>query len=173
MRRADYAGACHRAARCAVPVGSNPPCELHLASCDSWAPHPCLPDRRHAGRAARARRAQANFTFQTATAISATDSRSRRTNGARFACIFGHLKHQRAWGTPGAPMRRSLACEVVERKCTRVFTAVAPEITRHPRTQWFYGLIRDLPGEPCTVATVALGSRFCPTRLSRTSLRKT
>jgi hypothetical protein len=26
-------------------------------------------------------------------------------------------------------------------ECTRVFTAVAPEITRHPRTQWFTAYI--------------------------------
>ena len=90
-------------------------------------------------------------------AMTDTTSRSRRTNCARFASNLCLLKHQRAWGTPGAPMRRSLACEVVARTCTRVFTAVAPEITRHPRTQWFYGLIRDLPGEPCTFATVVRG----------------
>ena len=38
---------------------------------------------------------------------------------------------------PGAQCTRSLVCEVGSSKCTRVFTAVAPEITRHPRTQWF------------------------------------
>ena len=48
---------------------------------------------------------------------------------------------------PGAQCTRSLVCEVGSARCTRVFTAVAPEITRHPRTQWFYGLCRDLPGD--------------------------
>ena len=48
---------------------------------------------------------------------------------------------------PGAQCTRSLVCEVVSSRCTRVFTAVAPEITRHPRTQWFYGLCRALPGD--------------------------
>jgi hypothetical protein len=38
---------------------------------------------------------------------------------------------------PGARCARSLVCEVGSSRCTRVFTAVAPEITRHPRTQWF------------------------------------
>jgi len=38
---------------------------------------------------------------------------------------------------PGAQCTRSLVCEVVSSRCTRVFTAVAPKITRHPRTQWF------------------------------------
>ena len=73
-----------------------------------------------------------------------------------FCFEFPPLKHQRAWGDAGRPMRRSLACEVVVNKCTRVFTAVAPEITRHPRTQWFYGLYALspvshalLPPSPC------------------------
>src|ERR1700730_10434530 len=48
---------------------------------------------------------------------------------------------------PGAQRTRSLVCEVVSSRCTRVFTAVATEITRHPRTQWFYGLCRALPGD--------------------------
>ena len=48
---------------------------------------------------------------------------------------------------PGAQCTRSLVCEVVSSRCTRVFTAVAPEITWHPRTQWFYGLCRTLPGD--------------------------
>jgi hypothetical protein len=38
---------------------------------------------------------------------------------------------------PGARCTRSLAREVVVAKCARVFTAVAPEITRHSRTRWF------------------------------------
>jgi hypothetical protein len=73
---------------------------------------------------------------------------------------------------PGAQGTRSLAREMVA-KCARVFTAEAPEITRHSRTRMVLQLIRALPGELSSVATVALGSRFCPTRLSRTSLRKT
>jgi hypothetical protein len=48
---------------------------------------------------------------------------------------------------PGAQCTRSLVCALVVVECTRVFTAVAPEITRHPRTQWFYSLCRDLPGD--------------------------
>jgi hypothetical protein len=42
---------------------------------------------------------------------------------------------------PGAQCTRSLVCEVGSSNCTRVFTAVAPEITRHPRTQWFTAYI--------------------------------
>jgi hypothetical protein len=73
---------------------------------------------------------------------------------------------------PGARCTRSLAREMVA-KCARVFTAVAPEITRHSRTRMVLRLIRALPGELSSVATVAFGLRFCPTRSSRTSLRKT
>jgi hypothetical protein len=40
---------------------------------------------------------------------------------------------------PGARCTRSLAREMVE-KCARVFTTVAPEITRHSRTRWCYGV---------------------------------
>ena len=52
---------------------------------------------------------------------------------------------------PGAQCTRSLVCEVVVNKCTRVFTAVAPEITRHPRTQWFtaYFVISPAIGLSC------------------------
>jgi hypothetical protein len=56
---------------------------------------------------------------------------------ARFASNFGLLKHQRAWGDAGRPMRRSLACEVVVKKCTRVFTAVAPESPGIPARNGF------------------------------------
>jgi hypothetical protein len=47
---------------------------------------------------------------------------------------------------PGAQCTRSLVCEVGSSKCTRVFTAVAPEITRHPHTQWFTAYF-VLPGD--------------------------
>jgi hypothetical protein len=78
---------------------------------------------------------------------------------------------QRAWGMPGAQCTRSLAREVVV-ECARVFTAEAPEITRHSRTRMVLRLIRALPGELSSVATVAFGLRFCPTRLCRTRLLK-
>jgi hypothetical protein len=46
---------------------------------------------------------------------------------------------KRAWGMPGARCTHSLAREMVA-KCARVFTAEAPEITRHSRTRMVYGL---------------------------------
>src|SRR5260370_39764595 len=47
---------------------------------------------------------------------------------------------------PGARRTRSLACES-ETKHTSVVTARFAGITRHSRTQWFYGLFRALPGD--------------------------
>ena len=62
-----------------------------------------------------------------------------------------NLPPRRAWGMPGAQCTRSLVCEVGSSKCTRVFTAVAPEITRHPRTQWFtaYSALSPAIGLSC------------------------
>jgi hypothetical protein len=70
---------------------------------------------------------------------------------------------KRAWGMPGAQCTRSLVCEVGSSKCTRVFTAVAPEITRHPRTQWFTAYF---------VLSPAIGLS-CHRRLRRYGLSKT
>jgi hypothetical protein len=44
---------------------------------------------------------------------------------------------QRAWGMPGAQCTPQPRVRIGGEESTRVFTAVAPEITRHPRTQWF------------------------------------
>jgi hypothetical protein len=40
-------------------------------------------------------------------------------------------------GDTGCPVHPQPRARMVVKKCARVFTAVAPEITRHPRTQWF------------------------------------
>src|SRR5258708_38103400 len=50
-------------------------------------------------------------------------------------------------GNAGCPVHPQPRVLSGSSRCTRVFTAVAPEITRHPRTQWFYGLCRALPGD--------------------------
>jgi hypothetical protein len=50
-------------------------------------------------------------------------------------------------GNAGCPVHPQPRVRSGSLECTRVFTAVAPEITRHPRTQWFYGLCRTLPGD--------------------------
>jgi hypothetical protein len=64
-------------------------------------------------------------------------------------------------GMPGAQCTRSLVCESGSSECTRVFTAVAPEITRHPRTQWFTAYF---------VISPAIGL-FCHRRLQRLSCK--
>src|SRR5712671_5913841 len=52
---------------------------------------------------------------------------------------------KRAWGMPGARCTRGLVCTCSGRKHTsnNEYTG----ITRHSRTQWFYGLCRALPGD--------------------------
>src|SRR5450631_1221129 len=51
----------------------------------------------------------------------------------------------RAWGMPGARCTRGLVCNCSDRTHTsnNEYTGIA----RHPRTQWFYGLCRALPGD--------------------------
>jgi hypothetical protein len=78
--------------------------------------------------------------------VELTSRRSRRALRPSFSCMFRPL------GTEGArecrvPSAPAASCAYGSGRCTRVFTAVAPEITRHPRTQWFYGLYRALPGD--------------------------
>ena len=52
---------------------------------------------------------------------------------------------------PGARRARSLACS---KKTRELVTTGSPERPAFP-AQWFYGLLRDLLGEPGFVATVA------------------
>src|ERR1700720_4825597 len=61
----------------------------------------------------------------------------------------------RAWGMPGAQCTRSLACEINKAHERRHHRSTG--ITRHSRTQWFYGLYRALPGERILVVTVTSG----------------
>jgi hypothetical protein len=49
----------------------------------------------------------------------------------------------------------------------------APEITRHSRTQWFTVYIALSPERSGSLASVASRIKWCPTRLSRSNLRKT
>src|SRR5712664_908819 len=53
-------------------------------------------------------------------------------------------EYQRAWGMPGAQCTRSLVCET---KQTHELVTTGHRNTRHSRTQWFYGLLRALPGD--------------------------
>src|ERR1017187_7805290 len=56
---------------------------------------------------------------------------------------------------PGARCTRGLVCKSYQGKRTRAYRST--EITRHPRTQWLYGLWRALPGTPARFATVDAG----------------
>ena len=56
---------------------------------------------------------------------------------------------------PGAQSTRSLACEI--NKAHERSHHRSTGITRHSRTQWFYGLYRALPGERILVVTVTSG----------------
>jgi hypothetical protein len=51
----------------------------------------------------------------------------------------------RAWGMPDARCTRSLVCNCSDR--THTSNNEHTGITRHSRTQWFYGLLRALPGD--------------------------
>src|SRR6202790_5199720 len=56
---------------------------------------------------------------------------------------------------PGAQCTRSLACEI--NKAHEHSHHRSTGVTRHSRTQWFYGLYRALPGERILVVTVTSG----------------
>src|SRR5665213_4124285 len=58
-------------------------------------------------------------------------------------------------GMPGARCTRGLVCRSYQGKRTRAYRST--EITRHPRTQWLYGLSRDLPGPSARFVTVTGG----------------
>jgi hypothetical protein len=56
---------------------------------------------------------------------------------------------------PGAQCTRSLVCD--KNKHSSVVTTGPPEITRHSRTQWFYGLFRALPGDQACLTPSSRG----------------
>jgi hypothetical protein len=49
--------------------------------------------------------------------------------------------------------------------CTRVFTAEAPETSGIPAREWFYGLLRALPGDHRFVDPVIRATRWRPREL--------
>jgi hypothetical protein len=74
---------------------------------------------------------------------------------ARCARVLRHVtlpRWQRAQGKPGARCTRGLACKM----CTRTRTRAYRFSGEHPAfpAQWFYGLLRALPGEAGSFATV-------------------
>jgi hypothetical protein len=76
------------------------------------------------------------------TASPHTTSRSRRI--APEVCIY-LPPPRRAWGMPDARCTRGLVCNWCDR--THTSNNEYTGITRHSRTQWFYDLLRALPGD--------------------------
>ena len=68
---------------------------------------------------------------------------------------FRTLENGGRAGMPGARCTRGLVCKSYQGKRTRAYRST--EITRHPRTQWLYGLWRALPGASARFVTVAGG----------------
>src|SRR5258706_13698890 len=71
----------------------------------------------------------------------------RFTPAAQRARGIEKISARKGVGNAGCPVHPQPRVRSGSARCTRVFTAVAPEITRHPRTQWLYGLCRTLPGD--------------------------
>src|ERR1035438_3258225 len=69
-------------------------------------------------------------------------------------CYFPPSPNGGRAGMPGARCTRGLVCINRSRR-TRAYRST--EITRHPRTQWLYGLWRALPGARARFVTVAGG----------------
>jgi hypothetical protein len=94
-------------------------------------------------------------------------SRSRGAMRPRRAFIF---RPKRAWGMPGARCTRGLVCNCSGRTHTsnNEYTGIA----RHPRTQWFYGLCRALPGDRAFLPPSPREYGFAlPGRANKTSAR--
>src|SRR5665213_2535058 len=82
-------------------------------------------------------------------------SHSRSKHCSRFAIIFRSPRKQRARGNAGCTVHPRSRVQSYQRKRTRAYRST--EITRHPRTQWLYGLYRALPGAPARFVTVTGG----------------
>src|SRR6201991_3383700 len=92
-----------------------------------------------------------NFRFSCHTARGCASAFPRRD--APELCVDFHPLNKRAQGRPGARCTRGLVCKRRWKKRTRAYRFSG----EHPAfpAQWFYGLLRDLPGETSSIATVA------------------
>jgi len=95
-------------------------------------------------------------------------SHSRGPMRPRLAGNFPPPKIQRAQGMPDARCTRGLACNVHRKMRTRAYRFSGEHPTFPAR--WLYGLLRALPGEPSTFATVT--PRINPRRLTPASGRQ-
>ena len=86
-------------------------------------------------------------------ACSQTQLRILAARCARALLRFPPPGNKRVQGKPGARCTRGLVCKMRWKKRTRAYRFSG----EHPAfpAQWFYGLLRDLPGETSSIATVA------------------
>jgi hypothetical protein len=75
---------------------------------------------------------------------SGRESAIPRRNAPELCINSFALKESRAWGMPGVD---APAASCVMKTNTRVSHHRSTGIARHSRTQWFYGLLRALPGD--------------------------
>ena len=78
-----------------------------------------------------------------------------RLNSPEVCPNVSRQKNQRARGMPDARCTRGLACKIVQKKRTRAYRFSGGDPT-FP-AQWFYGLLRALPGVSGFPASVAFG----------------
>src|SRR5450631_1955124 len=103
----------------------------------------------------------------TALLIPNTTSRSRGAMRPRRAFIF---RPKRAWGMPGA-VAPAASCALGSGR-THTSNNEYTGIARHPRTQWFYGLCRALPGDRAFLPPSPREYGFAlPGRANKTSAR--
>jgi hypothetical protein len=117
------------------------------------------------GRAPSRNPSLRNSTFQTAN----VNPRSRGADRARVVAGILRLRKQRAQGRPGARCTRGLVCNMHKRKRTRAyrFSGGNPAFP----AQWFYGLLRALPGDefllsPSSRGLMALRGPIGPAKTS-------
>jgi hypothetical protein len=99
------------------------------------------------------------FNCQTAIRMQVRIPAARCARGLRS---FDPLSEKRAQGRPGARCTRGLVCKLHKRKRTRAyrFSGGNPAFP----AQWFYGLLRALPGDRLSCHRHFV--RTCPTKLS-------
>jgi hypothetical protein len=91
---------------------------------------------------------------------------SRPRGAAPELCIYLPPR-TRAWGMPDARCTRGLVCNWCDR--THTSNNEYTGITRHSRTQWFYGLCRALPGDRALLPPSSAEQGFVTARLGQQS----